>query len=115
MVAVAEAKTGRGAAMLKPVITMALLIAAVCFTGVPAWAGACLAEDPDYTQCVEYPKGTDETMIKSQCKEFHQKYLAKCPAPKHKYCVSGDEKTGRIFTWGNDVDVETCGSGTWHP
>lgn len=83
--------------------------------GTPALAGACLAEDPAFTQCTEYPKGTDESMIKSQCGQFHQKYVIKCPAPKHKYCVEGERKTGRIFTWGKDVDVETCVRGTWHP
>lgn len=54
-------------------------------------------------------------MIKSQCKYFHQEYVKECPAPKRKYCVNGKKEEGRVFTWGNDVEQEMCGKGTWHP
>ncbi len=101
--------------MLKLAIIMVGIFALIALAGNPALAGACVNKDPEYTQCTEYPVGADESMIKDNCKKFHQKYVAKCPTPKHKYCVTGDKKTGRIFTWGTEVDVETCGSGTWHP
>lgn len=100
--------------MFKLVAMGLTIFSLLALMATPVWAGACLAEDPAFSQCTEYPQGADETMIKKQCEQFNQKYVIKCPAPQHKYCVKGDRKTGRVFTWGNTVDVEAC-NGTWHP
>jgi hypothetical protein len=101
--------------MFKLVAMGLTVISLLALMASAALAGACLAKDTGFTQCTEYPKGADETMIKSQCEKFNQEYVIECPAPQHKYCVQGDRKVGRIFTWGTDVDVEACDNGTWHP
>lgn len=100
--------------MLKLAGILVFSLAAISLAGVQAQAGACLCADPSITQCTEYPVGTDESLIQRNCEKFRQKYVRTCPAPKNNFCVEGDKKLGRIFTWGADVDVDAC-SGTWHP
>jgi len=101
--------------MLMLIFAALISLCLLTLGGAPAMAGACVNNDPKFTQCTEYPAGTAESMIQDQCTSIQQAYVIECPAPDQKYCVHGNKKEGRIFTWGSEVDKETCGAGIWHP